>query len=171
MKLKLNSLDDLLIKELRDLYSAETQIIKALPKMEEAAHSAALRSALKEHLEVTEQQARRLEEIFEMLSVSPRGPKCAAIEGLLREGGALLEEDAEPSVRDAGIIGSAQRAEHYEMAGYGVARTFARLLGHGKIADLLQKTLDEEGDTDKSLTELAETEINVAAAAGHDGRQ
>ena len=170
--MKLKSLEDLLVKELRDLYSAEKQIIKALPKMEAAAHSTALQTALKEHLEVTERQVSRLEEIFGMLSVTSRGPKCAAMEGLLKEGAELLEEDAEPSVLDAGIIGAAQRVEHYEMAGYGVARTFARLLGHDKIADLLQKTLDEEGEADKTLTELAESEINAAAAVGHhDGRE
>jgi ferritin-like metal-binding protein YciE len=162
---KLKTLDDLLIKELKDLYSAEKQIIKALPKMAKAANSDALREALEDHLEVTKEQAARLEQIFETLSISPRGPKCEAMEGLLEEGDDLLEEDAAPAVRDAGIIGAAQRVEHYEMAGYGTARTFARLLGHNEIADTLQKTLDEEGDADEKLTELAESEINVEAAA------
>jgi ferritin-like metal-binding protein YciE len=161
----LKSLDDLLVKELRDLYSAEAQIIKALPKMARAAHSPALKEALQEHLTVTEQQAKRLQEVFEMLSVSSRGPKCAAMEGLLKEGAELLEEEAEPAVRDAGIIGAAQRVEHYEIAGYGVARTFASLLGLDPIAELLQQTLDEEREADTSLTHLAETEINVAAMA------
>jgi ferritin-like metal-binding protein YciE len=162
---KLKTLDDLLIKELKDLYSAEKQIIKALPKMAKAANSDALREALEDHLEVTKEQAARLEQIFETLSISPRGPKCEAMEGLLEEGEELLEEDAAPAVRDAGIIAAAQRVEHYEMAGYGTARTFARLLGHNEIADTLQKTLDEEGDADEKLTELAESEVNVEAAA------
>jgi len=163
--MKLKSLDDLLVKELRDLYSAEKQLIKALPKMARSCNSEALKEAIQEHLEVTKQQAERLEEIFETLSVSSRGPKCAAMEGLIEEGSELLEEDADPSVLDAGIIGAAQRVEHYEIAGYGVARTFARLLGHDRVADLLQTTLDEEAETDKRLTELAESEINVEAAS------
>lgn len=169
--MKLKSLDDLLLKELRDLYSAENQIIKALPKMVHAASSAALQQALEDHLEVTEIQAKRLEDIFEFLSASTRGAKCTAMEGLLKEGSELLEEDAEPAVRDAGIIGAAQRVEHYEMAGYGVARTFARLLGRDEIADILQQTLDEERDADESLTRLAESEINMAAVAPLNGRE
>ncbi len=163
--MKLRSLEDLMVKELRDLYSAEKQLIRALPKMAKGASSTALRDAINEHLEVTKEQAERLERIFEMLDVSARGPKCAAMEGLIEEGSELLEEDGDASVIDAGIIAAAQRVEHYEIAGYGVARTFARLLGHNKIADLLQTTLDEEGETDKNLTELAESEINVEAAA------
>jgi ferritin-like metal-binding protein YciE len=168
---KLNSLNDLLIKELRDLYSAEKQIIKALPKMAKAASSEALQEALLEHLEVTKEQAARLEQIFETLSISSRGPKCAAMEGLIKEGDELLEEDSVPAVLDAALIGAAQRVEHYEMAGYGVARTFARLLGQGQIAELLQKTLDEEGDADAKLTELAESEINVEAASGAEASE
>lgn len=164
--MKLKTLDDLLVKELRDLYSAEKQLIKALPKMADAAHSEKLKEAITEHLEVTTQQAKRLEEIFEMLSVSSRGPKCAAMEGLIEEGEELIKEEGASSVLDAGLIGAAQRVEHYEIAGYGVARTFARLLGHDKVADMLQKTLDEEAETDRALTELAESEINVEAAAG-----
>jgi ferritin-like metal-binding protein YciE len=170
--MKLKTLDDLLLKELRDLYSAEKQIIKALPKMAEAASSKALQNALQEHLEVTVEQAKRLETIFENLSVSSRGPKCAAMEGLLKEGAELLEEKAEPTVLDAGIIGAAQRVEHYEMAGYGVARTFAQLLGKNDIAELLQETLSEEREADESLTQLAESEINVAAVSpAHDGNE
>lgn len=137
--------------------------------MAQAATSPALQKAIKDHLAVTEMQAKRLEEIFESLSISSRGPKCAAMEGLIEEGAELIKEDAEPNVRDAGIIGAAQRVEHYEIAGYGVARTFARLLGHEQIAKQLQQTLDEEAETDKSLTELAESEINVAAVAAGNG--
>jgi ferritin-like metal-binding protein YciE len=163
--MKLKSLDDLLLKELRDLYSAEKEIIRALPKMIDASNSESLQNALTEHLHVTEEQAKRLESIFETLAASSRGPKCAAMEGLLKEGAEMIEEDAEPHVRDAGIIGAAQRVEHYEMAGYGVARTFAQLLGKGDIAQLLQQTLDEEREADVSLTQLAESEINAAAVA------
>jgi ferritin-like metal-binding protein YciE len=168
--MKLKTLDDLLVKELRDLYNAEKQLIKALPKMARGANSQALRHAITEHLDVTRMQAERLEKIFEMLDVSSRGPKCAAMEGLIEEGSQLLEEEGDPSVIDAGIIGAAQRIEHYEIAGYGVARTFARLLGHDKMADLLQTTLDEEAETDEKLTVLAESEINVEAASGAAGR-
>ncbi len=167
--MKLKTLEDLLVKELRDLYSAEKQLIKALPKMAKAANSEALQAAFSEHLEVTKEQAKRLESIFETLDVSSRGPKCAAMEGLIEEGDEMMEEEAAPAVMDAGLIGAAQRVEHYEMAGYGVARTFARLLGHDEVADLLQETLDEEGDADKALTKLAESEINVEAAAGAEG--
>ena len=169
--MKLKTLDDLLIKELRDLYSAEKQMIKALPKMAKAANSEALQDAFTEHFEVTKEQARRLETIFESLNVSSRGPKCAAMEGLVEEGDEMMKEEAAPAVMDAGLIGAAQRVEHYEIAGYGVARTFARLLGHDKVADMLQETLDEEGDADKKLTQLAESEINVEAASGVEGGQ
>jgi ferritin-like metal-binding protein YciE len=164
--MKLKSLNDLLVKEVRDLYSAEKQLIKALPKMAKCAHSKKLKAAITEHLEVTKKQAERLEKVFELLDVSSRGPKCAAMEGLIEEGSEMIEEDGDESVIDAGIIGAAQRVEHYEIAGYGVARTFARLLGHDKVADLLQTTLDEEAETDVKLTELAESEINVEAASG-----
>lgn len=168
--MKLKTLEDLLVKEVRDLYSAEKQLIKALPKMAKGAHSELLKEAITEHLEVTKKQAERLEKIFEMLDVSSRGPKCAAMEGLIEEGSEMIEEEGDPSVIDAGIIGAAQRVEHYEIAGYGVARTFARLLGHDKVADLLQTTLDEEAETDVKLTELAESEINVEAASGAEAR-
>lgn len=167
--MKLKTLDDLLIKELRDLYSAEKQLLKALPKLAKAASSDALQAAFNEHLEVTKEQAKRLETIFETLNVSSRGPKCAAMEGLIEEGDELMKEEASPAVMDAGLIGAAQRVEHYEIAGYGVARTFARQLGHDKIADMLQETLNEEADADKALTELAENEINFEAAAGVEG--
>jgi ferritin-like metal-binding protein YciE len=162
---KLQTLEDLLVKELRDLYSAEKQLIRALPKMAKAANSEALREALQEHLEVTKEQAVRLEQIFDQLGISSRGPKCEAMEGLIAEGEELLEQEGAPAVMDAGIISAAQRVEHYEMAGYGSARTFARLLGHDEMAETLQKTLDEEGDADEKLTELAESEINVEAAS------
>jgi ferritin-like metal-binding protein YciE len=166
---KLNSLDDLLLHELRDLYSAEKQLTRALPKMAKAATSEALKEAFQEHLAVTEKQLERLEEIFTELDKSSRGPKCAAMEGLIEEASELMKEDADPVVLDAGLIAAAQRVEHYEMAGYGCARTFARTLGYDRIADMLQETLDEEGEADETLTKLAESEINVEAAhAGED---
>ena len=161
--MKLDSMRDLLIHELRDLYSAENQIIKALPKMAKAASSEELRQAFEEHLEQTKGQVERLDQIFESLEVSSRGPKCKAMEGLIEEGKELLEEeDVDEAVLDAALIAAAQRVEHYEIAGYGCARTFARLLGEEEAADLLQMTLDEEADTDKRLTDIAEN-INVEA--------
>ncbi|MGD9720948.1 MAG: ferritin-like domain-containing protein [Pirellulales bacterium] len=164
--MKLSTLEDLLVHELRDLYSAENQITKALPKMVKTAQSANLKNAFQEHLEVTQKQIERLDEIFEKLDKSSRGPKCAAMEGLLKEGKDLMSEDAEPAVMDAALIAAAQRVEHYEIAGYGCARTFARLLGHDKIALTLQEILDEEAEADTTLTELAESEINPSATVG-----
>lgn len=157
------SLQDLLVDELKDLYSAENQLVKALPKMAKAATSPELRAAFEEHLEVTKGQVERLDQIFEQLEGSPRGKKCVAMEGLIEEGKELISENDKSSVLDAGLICAAQKVEHYEMAGYGCARTFARLLGHEEVANLLQETLDEEGEADKKLTELAESVINVEA--------
>lgn len=161
--MNLESLHDLFVDELKDLYSAEHQILKALPKMIKAASSPELGAAFEEHNEVTKEQVQRLEKIFKMLKTSPKGKKCKAMEGLLEEGKELMSEDADPTVMDAGLIAAAQRVEHYEMAGYGCVRTYANLLGHKEIADLLQETLDEEGEADKALTDLAETIINVEA--------
>ncbi len=164
--MKLATLDDLLLHELRDLHSAEHQITKAMPKMVKAAHSESLKHALQEHLDVTERQVERLDEIFRKLDRSSRGPKCEAMEGLLAEGKHLMAEDADPAVLDAGLIAAAQRVEHYEIAGYGCARTFAHLLGHEDIAEMLQQTLDEEADADVKLTDLAMSEINPRASVG-----
>jgi ferritin-like metal-binding protein YciE len=163
--MKLRSLQDLYVEELKDLYSAESQLLTALPKMAKAASAPELSKAFKDHLKETEGQVKRLETIFEKLATSPKGKKCKAMEGLVEEGKETISEDADPSVKDAGLIAAAQRVEHYEMAGYGCVRTFARLLGHDDAADLLQETLDEEGAADKKLTKLAETVINVEAAA------
>lgn len=160
--MELETLKDLYIHELKDLYSAENQIIKALPKMAKAATSAKLVSGFKKHLEETKEHAVRLEKILKSHDESTRGPKCKGMEGVIKEGDEMIKEDAEDDVRDAGLISAAQRVEHYEMAGYGTARTYAKLLGDNNGAKLLQKTLDEEGATDKKLTELAQT-INVAA--------
>ena len=161
--MKLGSLQELYVEELKDLYSAENQLLQALPKMAKAASSSDLRTAFEDHLEQTRDQVERLEKIFKKLDASPKGKKCKAMEGLIEESNELLTEEAEPEVLDAALIAAAQRVEHYEMAGYGSVRTFARLLGHEEAADLLQETLDEEEAADKKLTELAETTINVEA--------
>jgi ferritin-like metal-binding protein YciE len=159
----LESLHDLYVDELRDLYSAENQLVKALPKMAKAAGDEGLRAAFQEHLEVTRGQVQRLERIFKQLGERPTGKKCVAMEGLIDEGKEMMEEDAPESVMDAALISAAQKVEHYEIAGYGCVRTYARLLGYDDAADLLQETLDEEGEADKKLTELAESAINVEA--------
>lgn len=161
--MKLETLKDLYIHELKDLYSAEKQILKALPKMAKAAGNAELVAGFKEHLEQTKVHADRLEEILKSHGETTRGPKCKGMEGVLAEGAEMIEEEADEEVRDAGLISAAQRVEHYEMAGYGTARTYAELLGDKKGAKLLQTTLNEEGETDKKLTSLAESTINIAA--------
>jgi ferritin-like metal-binding protein YciE len=138
------------------LYSAEQQITQALPKMASAASSTELRQAFEKHLKQTRNHIDRLENIFSMLNVSSQGEKCKGMEGLLKEGDQILQMQGDPSVKDAAIIAAAQRVEHYEIAGYGAARTYAEELDHGEAADLLQNTLDEEGETDKKLTKLAE---------------
>ncbi len=163
--MKLDTLHDLYVDELKDLYNAEHQLLKALPKMAKAASDPQLAKAFTAHLTETQVHVDRLEEIFKNLEVSPRGKTCKAMLGLLAEGKEVMQEDADPSVMDAALITSAQRVEHYEMAGYGCVRTFARLLGDNKAAALLQKTLDEEGAADKKLTKLAETVINIEAIA------
>ena len=160
--MKIESLRELFVEELKDLYSAEQQLVKALPKMARAATSPALRKGFEKHLEETKVQVERLEAIFEQLDESPKGKKCKAMEGLVEEGSEVIEEDMDDDVRDAALIAAAQRVEHYEIAGYGCVRTYAELLGESKAAKLLQKTLDEEGATDKTLTGLAE-QINVEA--------
>src|SRR6266550_3037517 len=167
--MELNSLQDLFIHDLKDLYNAEVQLTKALPKMAKAATEPALKQAFQTHLAETEEQIERLEQIFEELDESPKGKKCKAMEGLIEEGKELMEEDAEPAVLDAGLIGAAQKVEHYEIAGYGTVRTYAEMLGNDQAARLLQQTLDEEGMTDKKLNALAMQCINLEAAQGGDG--
>jgi ferritin-like metal-binding protein YciE len=162
--MKPNSLQELYVKELQDLYNAEQQIIKALPEMIDAATSPDLKEALTEHLEVTKAQATRLEQIFRDLGEKSKGEKCKGMEGVLEEGSDLVDEIDNENVRDAAIIASAQRVEHYEMAGYGTARTFATLLEDEQAAKLLQQTLDEEKEADQKLTELAEG-INAEAGS------
>ena len=163
--MKLENLHDVLVHELRDLYSAEKQLTKALPKMAKAASNPDLAAGFEKHLEETEQHVNRLESIFEELQVSSRGEKCKGMEGLLKEGSKVLEEDAPEAVTDALLISAAQRVEHYEIAGYGSAISFAELLGQGSIAKMLRETLDEEKATDKKLTEIAETAVNIEAEA------
>lgn len=161
--MKLETLKDLYILELKDLYSAEKQIIVALPKMAKAATNAKLAAGFKEHLEQTKEHAARLEKILTSHGQTTRGPKCLGMEGALKEGAEMIAEEADEEVRDAGLIGAAQRVEHYEMAGYGCARTYAELLGDKEGAKLLQTTLNEEADTDKKLSKLATSVINLAA--------
>ncbi len=161
--MKLETLKELYILELKDLYSAEKQIIVALPKMAKAATNAKLAAGFKEHLEQTREHAVRLEKILASHGQTTRGPKCLGMEGALKEGAEMIAEEADEEVRDAGLIGAAQRVEHYEMAGYGCARTYAELLGDKEGAKLLQTTLNEEADTDKKLSKLATSVINLAA--------
>ncbi|MDQ3023451.1 MAG: ferritin-like domain-containing protein [bacterium] len=167
----LYTLRDLLVHELNDLYSAETQLLEALPKMAEAATSPRLVKAFEDHLIVTKAQVKRLEETFKEIDEKiDKEAVCAGMKGLITEGQKLLSQtqakQAEPATLDAALIAAAQRVEHYEIAGYGCARTYARTLGFGKAADLLQQTLDEEGATDHALTNLAVSEINVQSNEG-----
>jgi ferritin-like metal-binding protein YciE len=159
-----HSLQDLFLHELKDLYSAETQITRALPKMIEAANSEELQRALDNHLHVTDIHVQRGEDILRGLETSPRGVKCVGMEGLLEEGKEIIQAEATDWIKDAGLIGGAQRVEHYEIAGYGTARDHAEKLGMYQAAQLLQQTLDEEGDADKKLTEIAKSSINALAA-------
>ena len=159
---KINNLRDVYIEQLKDLYSAETQLIKALPKMAKAAHSPELAQGFEEHLEQTKGHANRLEQIFKKLEEEPTGKKCKAMEGLVKEGAETIAEKATPAAKDAMLIAAAQRVEHYEIAGYGTVKTYANLLGEDEAATLLAETLQEEVDTDEKLTEAAEA-INVEA--------
>ncbi|HTG33176.1 MAG TPA: ferritin-like domain-containing protein [Thermoanaerobaculia bacterium] len=162
--MEIDSLRKLYVDELKDLYSAEKQILQALPKMIKKAQNEQLKKAFEDHRQVTEMQVERLDRVFEMLGKAARGKKCKAMEGLIEEGKEMMQEDMEPEVMDAALIAAAQRIEHYEIAGYGTVRTYAQVLGEKEHAKLLQQTLDEEGNTDKLLTQLAESSINVEAA-------
>jgi ferritin-like metal-binding protein YciE len=161
--MRLASMQDLFLHELKDLYSAEKQLVRALPKMAKAASSEHLRNAIEMHLDETKVQVERLEQVFQMLDKKPRAEKCEAMEGLIKEGEKLIEEDGDESVKDAGMIGAAQKVEHYEIAGYGCVRTYAEMLGMHKAAELLQMTLDEEKAADEKLNELAMSEVNIQA--------
>jgi ferritin-like metal-binding protein YciE len=162
---KINSLQDLYVDQLRDLYDAENQLVKALPKMAEASTSEELRQGFEEHLEQTRNHVQRLEQIFERLDEKPKGKKCKGMEGIVKEGSEVLDEAMQEDTKDAAIIGAAQRVEHYEIAAYGTARTHADLLGRNEDARLLEETLEEEKETDEKLTQLADS-INVQAQHG-----
>ena len=156
-------LRELYIDELKDLYNAESQLLKALPKMAKAASSGELRQGFEEHLEQTKGQLQRLEQIFQKLGESPKGKKCRGMEGLIEEGSEVMEQDFDGAVKDAALIGAAQRVEHYEIAGYGTVRSIAETLGEDDHVSLLEETLEEEKETDEKLTHLAE-QINKEAS-------
>ena len=163
MASKMTTLEDLYIDMLKDLYSAEKQLVKALPKMAKNAQSPDLQKAFQDHLKQTEGHVERIERIFTDLEGSPRGKKCVGMEGLIEEGNELLQEDVEPDVLDAGLIAAAQKVEHYEIASYGTARAWAERLGYDKAARLLQQTLDEESMANEKLTKIAESHVNMEA--------
>jgi ferritin-like metal-binding protein YciE len=165
--MQMESLQDLFVDQLKDLYNAENQLVKALPKLAKSSTAPELKNAFESHLAETKGHVERLEQIFDQLGTSPGGKTCKAMKGLIEEGAEMMGEKAEPEIMDAGLIAAAQRVEHYEMAGYGVVRTFAKLLGNDDAARLLQETLNEEGAADKKLTELAESVINRKAAETH----
>ncbi|HVX64386.1 MAG TPA: ferritin-like domain-containing protein [Pirellulales bacterium] len=164
MSMKLENLNDLLVAQLEDLYSAEIQLIDALPKMEQAAQSAELKTAFRNHLAETQRQKQRMERIFELIGHSPQKETCEAMQGLISEGEEIINAEGDPEVKDAALIAAGQRVEHYEMAGYGCARTFAHRLGHHEAGELLQETLNEEGNADKLLSQIAERSVNLHAA-------
>jgi ferritin-like metal-binding protein YciE len=164
----MDSLKDLYVDELKDLYNAENQLLKALPKMAKKASAPELKRAFQEHLTQTQGHVNRLEKIFKGLGEKPTGKTCKAMKGLIEEGKEIIEEDGDGSVLDAALIGAAQRVEHYEIAGYGVVRTFASLLGEEDAMESLQRTLNEEGETDKKLTQIAESVINIEASEAEE---
>lgn len=164
----MEALQKLLQNELEDLYDAEQQIVKALPKMIEGSSSPELQRALKQHLEVTQNQVTRLEQVFERLGEKARKKPCKGMAGIISEGSEMLEEDLEESTMDAGIIGATQKVEHYEIASYGTARTLAQTLGNNEVAELLEETLEEEKEADEVLTQIAESSINAEAASEED---
>jgi ferritin-like metal-binding protein YciE len=161
--MKLDSLKDLYSEQLKDLYSAEMQLLDALPKMADAASAPDLKRAFSEHRRETQEHVRRLERIFDQLGERPKGHTCEGMKGLIREGEEMMAMKGDPAVLDAGLIAAAQRVEHYEIAGYGTVRTYAELLGHDEHMTLLERTLDEEEQTDELLTRLAESHVNEEA--------
>jgi ferritin-like metal-binding protein YciE len=162
--MEMTTLQDLLLDELKDLYSAENQLIKAMPKMAKKATSRELKKAFETHFKETQGQAKRLEQVFKALGEKAKSKKCHAMEGLIEEAKEMMGEDMDDDVMDAALIAAAQKVEHYEIASYGTVRTYADLLGNKEAARLLQQTLDEEGKTDKLLTQIAESSINLEAA-------
>jgi ferritin-like metal-binding protein YciE len=166
---KVTTMEELFLDEIRDLYDAERQLTKALPEMADAASSDELRNAFQEHFEQTMNQVKRLERIFEVLGEKPTGKKCAAMTGLIKEGNEMVSASDETAVRDAGLIAAAQKVEHYEISGYGSARTHAEILGDNRAVRLLDETLFEEIEADQRLNDLAMTLINEEAAGGSNG--
>jgi ferritin-like metal-binding protein YciE len=169
--MKMQTLKDLYIDELKDMYDAENQIVKALPKMAKEATNEELRAAIEQHLDQTQTQIERLEQVFEDLGEKAKGTKCEATKGLIEEAKRMMEEAEDDDVRDAAIISAAQKVEHYEIASYGTLRTYAELLGFDEQAELLQETLDEEKETDENLTELAVSSINIDANEEDEGEE
>ena len=169
--MSLATLHDLMVHELKDLYSAERQLVQALPRMAKAASSDELRTAIENHLSQTEEHVTRIERILESFGESPKGQKCAGMEGLLEEGKNFLKEDADSDVMDAGIIVAAQKVEHYEIATYGAVREYARIMGHTEAQQLLEKTLEEEKEADQLLNQLAEGGINALAERDNGGME
>lgn len=168
---KTKNLEDLLVEELKDLYDAEKQLTRALPKVAKAATAPELRDAIQEHLEVTKGQVQRLEQVFEQLGKPVRGKPCAAMKGLITEGKELMEEDMAGELMDVGLIAGSQKIEHYEMAGYGTVRTLAQTLGHKDVAQLLDETLREEEEADKKLTTIAKKYVNVRARSAGESEE
>jgi ferritin-like metal-binding protein YciE len=164
-----NSMETLFVDQLQDLYDAEQRLTKALPKVADAAHNPGLKAAIQQHLRETQGHVNRLERVFQMVGQSPKAETCDAMKGLISEGERVINATGDPNVKDAALIAAAQRVEHYEIAGYGTARTFAHRLGKPEAARLLQETLDEEGATDKKLTQLAEQSINPKAERAASG--
>jgi ferritin-like metal-binding protein YciE len=163
MASKVRTLEDLFVDLLKDLYSAENQLVKALPKMAKNAQASDLRKAFQDHLRQTEGQVKRIERIFSDLEGSPRGKKCVGMEGLVEEGNEIMKEAADPNAMDAGLIAAAQKVEHYEIASYGTARAWARHLGYDNAAKLLDQTLEEESMANELLTRIAESHVNMEA--------
>lgn len=162
---KVQTLESAFVEEIRDLYDAEKQLVRALPKMAKAANSEELRDAFREHLEVTKGQVQRLEQIFEMMGQRARSKPCKAMKGLIEEGQEIMEEDMQEQIGDLAMIGAAQKVEHYEISGYGTVRTFAQAMGQREVAQLLDQTLKEEEATDKKLTQIAKTLYKEAQRA------
>ena len=160
-----DSLHDLFVQQLKDLYDGEEQLVEALPKMAEAATSPELAAAFREHLRETQDHVSRLERVFRAINCEPQRESCPAMKGMIKEGQHVIDASGDPAVRDAALIAAAQRVEHYEMAGYGSVRTFAHQLGRDDLARILQQTLDEEGQADKKLTTIAESTVNQSAPA------
>ena len=165
----MDTLPELLEDELKDIFNAENQLLKALPKMAKKASSQNLKSAFNSHLKETENHVRRLQEIGTELDIKLTGKTCHAMKGLVEEGKEVIDEDGDGAVIDAALIGAAQRVEHYEMAAYGTDRSFAQTLGHNRVAELLQETLDEEGAANKKLSEISQGEVLAQAKMGSDG--